>query len=73
MLVLGGRVNGGRMYGKWPGLATPELDRAVDLAVTTDYRAVLSAPVAPNVSVQRMGQIFPGYRPVGDLQIIRGV
>ncbi len=73
MLVLGGRVNGGRMYGKWPGLATPELDRAVDLAVTTDYRAVLSALVAPNVSVQRMGQIFPGYRPVGDLQIIRGV
>jgi uncharacterized protein (DUF1501 family) len=72
MLVLGGRVNGGRMYGKWPGLATPELDRAVDLAVTTDYRTILSTLVAPGVPTQKLGQIFPGYAPVGNLRLIRG-
>lgn len=41
-LVLGDGVQGGRMAGAWPGLATPALDQGVDLAVTTDYRSVLS-------------------------------
>ena len=45
-LVLGDHVRGGRMYGKWPGLATPALDQGVDLAVTTDYRAVLKEVLA---------------------------
>jgi len=36
MLVLGGNVNGGRMYGNWPGLSDEALDDQVDLAVTTD-------------------------------------
>lgn len=53
MLVLGGRVAGGRMLGRWPGLASPQLDRGVDLAVTTDYRAVLAELVGPSV--------FPGF------------
>jgi uncharacterized protein (DUF1501 family) len=42
MLVLGGRVCGGRMFGRWPGLAAEQLDRGVDLAITTDYRTVLA-------------------------------
>jgi uncharacterized protein (DUF1501 family) len=42
MLVLGGRVRGGRMFGRWPGLEAEQLDRGVDLAVTTDYRTVLA-------------------------------
>ncbi|PWC31469.1 hypothetical protein TSO352_30670 [Azospirillum sp. TSO35-2] len=53
MLALGGRVAGGRMLGRWPGLASHQLDRGVDLAVTTDYRAVLAGLVGPAV--------FPGY------------
>ena len=71
MLVLGGRVNGGRMYGRWPGLATPELDRAVDLAVTTDYRAVLSAVAGADLPPQRLAQLFPGFGPAGPLSIMR--
>lgn len=55
MLVLGGRVAGGRMLGRWPGLASHQLDRGVDLAVTTDYRAVLAELVGPAV--------FPGFGP----------
>lgn len=41
-LISGDAVRGGAMYGKWPGLSTQKLDQGVDLAVTTDYRSVLS-------------------------------
>ena len=40
-LVMGSNIAGGKVYGRWPGLATAQLDRGVDLAVTTDYRQVL--------------------------------
>ena len=38
--ALAGAVNGGWIYGKWPGLRPRDL-RAGDLTVTTDYRQVL--------------------------------
>jgi uncharacterized protein (DUF1501 family) len=42
MLLLGGSVNGGKVYGKWPGLAPDQLEAPGDLRVTTDYRAVFA-------------------------------
>ncbi|MBV8514732.1 MAG: DUF1501 domain-containing protein, partial [Acidobacteria bacterium] len=42
MMVMGGPVQGGKIYGKWPGLEKEQLFEGRDLAVTTDYRAVLS-------------------------------
>lgn len=42
-MVLGNGVRGGQVLGNWPGLAADKLDRGVDLAVTTDYRAVCAA------------------------------
>lgn len=63
MLLLGGGVNGGQIYGRWPGLANEQLFDGADLAITTDYRHILS-----EVLVKRAGQplnnlptIFPGY------------
>jgi uncharacterized protein (DUF1501 family) len=41
-LILGDGVDGGKLQGQWPGLATSQLDQGVDLAVTTDYRTVLA-------------------------------
>jgi uncharacterized protein (DUF1501 family) len=41
--VLGGGINGGRVYGDWPGLAPAQLYQRRDLAVTTDFRTVLAA------------------------------
>jgi uncharacterized protein (DUF1501 family) len=62
MLALGGRVAGGRMLGQWPGLASHQLDRGVDLAVTTDYRAVLAelvgTSVFPNWTARRLGVLI---------------
>ena len=40
-MVMGDRVPGGQVMGRWPGLSTEALDRQVDLAVTTDYRDLL--------------------------------
>ncbi|HMW17217.1 MAG TPA: DUF1501 domain-containing protein [Accumulibacter sp.] len=58
-MVLGDSVRGKKMYGRWPGLATPQLDQGVDLAVTTDYRQVLAEVVRPwNIGSQRL---FPGF------------
>ena len=42
-LVLGDGVEGGRVKGQWPGLGATQLDRGVDLAVTTDYREVIKS------------------------------
>lgn len=39
MLVAGGAVNGGRMLGRWPGLAEADLYDRRDLMPTTDVRA----------------------------------
>jgi uncharacterized protein (DUF1501 family) len=40
-MMLGSKVDGGKMMGRWPGLDTASLDRGVDLAVTTDYLEIL--------------------------------
>ena len=42
MFLLGGGINGGRVYADWPGLAPGQLYDPGDLAVTTDYRTVLA-------------------------------
>ena len=59
MLVIGGKVRGGKMYGQWPGLETEQLDRGVDLAVTTDYRSVLAESL--NLDSSKTSQVFPGF------------
>ncbi len=58
MMVLGGQVKGGRMYGQWPGLESEQLNRRVDLNITTDYRDVLSEIL---VHQGFKGNIFPNY------------
>jgi uncharacterized protein (DUF1501 family) len=42
-LLLGGAVAGGRVAGRWPGLAPDKLYQGRDLAPTTDLRAVAKA------------------------------
>ena len=39
--ALGDHVQGGNLFGKWPGLSSKEMDQGLDLQVTTDYRQVL--------------------------------
>ena len=62
MFVLGGDVKGGKVYGKWPGLAEHQLNEGRDLAVTTDYRMVLGEIVAKTIGAKDLGHTFPGAR-----------
>ena len=66
MTVLGGNVQGGKLYGKWPGLSTSQLIEGVDLAVTTDYRQVLSE-ILLALNAGSTVDIFPGFRPINSL------
>jgi len=62
MFVLGGPVRGGKVYGKWPGLEKEQLYEGRDLAVTTDFRAVLSELVAGHLGTTDLSQVFPGFK-----------
>lgn len=61
MLALGEGIRGGKMYGVWPGLSTEQLDNGVDLAITTDYRAVLAEILVKRGRYQAIDQVFPGF------------
>lgn len=63
MLVMGAGVNGG-YYARWTPLQTT-LD--ADLAVTTDYRDVLSEVLAARAPSVSLAQVFPGFTrtPIG--------
>jgi uncharacterized protein (DUF1501 family) len=59
MLVLGGAVKGGNIYGKWPGLDNANLDNGADLAITTDYRSVLAEVLHSQFRLANAQSIFP--------------
>ncbi|HMF65894.1 MAG TPA: DUF1501 domain-containing protein [Edaphobacter sp.] len=60
MFVLGGRVKGGKVYGKWPGLSNEQLNEGRDLAVTTDFRRVLGEATYKTLGSRNLGLVFPG-------------
>ena len=70
MFVLGGRVQGGRMLGQWPGLEAEQLFERRDLAVTTDFRGVLSELVSGHLG-QQADAAFPGYAAPARLGLLR--
>ncbi len=61
MFLLGGPVNGGKVYGRWPGLDQSQLYEGRDLAVTTDFRRVLSEAVYRHLGNHELAQVFPGF------------
>ncbi len=61
MMVIGGGVRGGRVYGKWPGLAIDRRYDGRDLAVTTDFRDVFGEIVTRHMGVADTRSVFPGY------------
>lgn len=61
MFVLGEGLRGGRVYGRWPGLAAPQLEGPGDLRVTSDFRQVLAEVCAHHGRVA-VGAVFPELR-----------
>jgi uncharacterized protein (DUF1501 family) len=62
MLLMGGGVRGGKVYGTWPGLAPGALV-AGDLAATTDYRAVIGEILQQRCGFGSLTDVFPGVTP----------
>ena len=65
MLVLGARVQGGKVYGEWPGLAAEQLFEGRDLAVTTDFRDVLADVLTGHMKARDLSPVFPDFVPSG--------
>ncbi len=61
VFVLGGAVRGGRMLGRWPGLANSQLYQTRDLASTTDFRDVYAEVARKHLGLTDMAGLFPGY------------
>jgi uncharacterized protein (DUF1501 family) len=61
MFVMGGAVKGGKVYTRWPGMSEDRLYEGRDLAVTTDYRSVLSEILTKHVGNRDVGKVFPGF------------
>jgi uncharacterized protein (DUF1501 family) len=67
MMVLGGKVAGGKIYGRWPGLKAEQLEEGVDLAVANDYRQSLTEVVAHWHGEINAANVFPGFKPAPKL------
>jgi uncharacterized protein (DUF1501 family) len=60
MFVMGGPVKGGKVYTRWPGLNPGQLYEGRDLAVTTDYRAVLGEILTGHLGCTDLKTVFHG-------------
>ena len=61
LFVIGGDVKGGKVHGKWPGLANEQLYEGRDLALTTDFRSVFAEVTALHLGARSLDRIFPGF------------
>jgi uncharacterized protein (DUF1501 family) len=71
MLVLGGNVKGGKIYGPWPGLAQEQLHEGRDLAITTDFRDVFAECVSSHLGARDISKKFPGFSYSQKIGLIR--
>ncbi len=62
MLMMGGGVLGGTVYGDWPGLSSAKLYNG-DLDVTVDYRTILSELLVKRAREPNLSAAFPGFSP----------
>jgi uncharacterized protein (DUF1501 family) len=70
MFAMGGKVRGGKVYGRWPGLAPEMLNEGRDLALTTDFRTVCGEVVSRHLGQKDLNKIFPNFRAAAPLGLI---
>jgi uncharacterized protein (DUF1501 family) len=71
MWVMGGGIAGGRVYGEWPTLASSALYQNRDLAITTDFRAVLEPILTRHMMMDdaALAAVLPGsFQPSRGMQ-----
>ena len=66
MVVMGGNVQGRKVYGDWRGLASDQLYQGRDLAVTTDFRDVIATVLERHLQLptSKLNQVLPSYQPM---------
>ncbi|MEM7713907.1 MAG: DUF1501 domain-containing protein [Cyanobacteria bacterium P01_A01_bin.68] len=71
MWLLGGNIRGGKIYGDFPGLSNNQLHQGRDLAITTDFRDVISTVLQSHMKLDKakISQIFPNYNPSNSEQL----
>jgi uncharacterized protein (DUF1501 family) len=59
--LLGGKVNGGKVYGEWDGVGDAALNEGRDLPVNTDFRSVLAQVAERHLLLgdKQLVQVFP--------------
>jgi len=67
MMILGGGVRGGKVYGRWPGLGPEQRHEGRDLSITTDFRAVFTEVVRSHLGLTDTRTVFPGFTANGTL------
>lgn len=72
MMLLGGAVKGGEVYGKWPGLNFNMLNQGRDLSVTTDFREVIAQVLVNHLSLDNdsLSRIFPNYQTTNKINFL---
>ena len=70
MFAIGGAIKGGKVHGKWPGLAQEQLYEGRDLALTTDFRAVFSEIASKHLGASKIERVFPGYSASGSVGLL---
>lgn len=71
MMVAGGNVNGGQVYGTFPGIGNNDLYLNADLAVTTDFRRPLSDILKNHLGNPNSSTVFPGYSGSSNMGLIK--
>ncbi|MFC5474542.1 DUF1501 domain-containing protein [Paraherbaspirillum soli] len=63
MWLLGGNIRGRSIYGQWPGIDDKSLNEGRDLAITTDFRAVLASLAEKHMRIgdAAMQKLFPQF------------
>ncbi len=69
MMILGGSIRGGKVYGRWPGLSPGQRYDGRDLSVTTDFRNIFSEVVRGHLGLTDTTHVFPGFTSASTLQI----
>lgn len=72
MLLLGGAVNGGQIYGDWRGLNNNALFQGEDVMATTDFRHVFSEIISRRMGNPNLDTVFPGYPNYQPLGLVEG-
>jgi uncharacterized protein (DUF1501 family) len=62
-VVVGGKVKGGKVYGRWPGLEREQLYENRDLALTTDFRGLCSEILQRHCAIEDLSPVFPNFTP----------